>query len=288
MAPPISMAGSSTMTTVELPSASTLKSPQNALASTTAISSESHTSISASETGSFNFPKRASLSNSAPSFVSDSAVDGADASANASASSQAQSESLRTEGVVVRQTGQISPLAKQMRAATASSSQQRAPQAPQQRSYQIDAHLQTLQEAGLSLGAAFHPPSPSSAPPLTLSYRSRPEPAHFPSFAALLESLPKPSRHVPSQSHTLASRTSESTPAPSSISTHPSSPLLSEHPDLSASTLIEARVGVREHALKALNGGFALGGARLACRLLAIRCLRRSRDCGRADLRSSR
>ncbi|CCF50537.1 hypothetical protein NDA11_006027 [Ustilago hordei] len=239
MAPPISMAGSSTMTAVELPSASTLKSPQNALASTTAISSESHTSTSASETGSFNFPKQASLSNSAPSFVSDSAVDGADASANASASSQAQSESLRTEGVIVRQTGQISPLAKQMRAATASSSQ-RDPQAPQQRSYQIDAHLQTLQEAGLSLGAAFRPPSPSSAPPLTLSYRSRPEPAHFPSFAALLESLPKPSRHVPSQSHTLASRTSESTPAPSSISTHPSSPLDSEHPDLSASTLTEA------------------------------------------------
>ncbi|KAJ1033898.1 hypothetical protein NDA16_000106 [Ustilago loliicola] len=68
----------------------------------------------------------------------------------------------------------------------------------------------------------------------------RPEPAQFPTFTALLESLPKPSRRVQSQSHTLASRTSESTPAPSSISTHPSSPLLSEHPDLSASSLTEA------------------------------------------------
>lgn len=94
----------------------------------------------------------------------------------------------------------------------------------------MDPYLQTLPEANVA--AAFRPPSPSSAPALTLSYRSRPEATQFPTFAALLESLPKrPPRR---------SRTSESTPAPSSISTHPSSPLTLDHPDLAASSLTEA------------------------------------------------
>lgn len=53
-----------------------------------------------------------------------------------------------------------------------------------------------------------------------------------------MESLPK--QNGRSRSKASTSRTAESTPAPSSISTHPSSPLTSENPDLTASTLTEA------------------------------------------------
>ena len=120
----------------------------------------------------------------------------------------------------MHQAGQLSPLAKQRKAAAVSTRSK-----PPQR----DPYFQTLPDA--DLGAAFRPPSPSSAPALTLSYRSRPEATQFPTFTALLESLPKPTRR---------SHTASSTPAPSSISTHPSSPLSSEHPDLAASALTEA------------------------------------------------
>lgn len=130
------------------------------------------------------------------------------------------------------QAGRLSPLANQKRLAAA---HQVSPPASSSRKSRLDPHLQPFDT---DLGAAFRPPSPSSAPPLTISYRCCPELPHLASWSALLESLPKQPKRLNQPS--LASQTPESTPAPSSISTHPSSPLTSDHPDLAASSLTEA------------------------------------------------
>ncbi|SPO28121.1 related to Ubiquitin carboxyl-terminal hydrolase 10 [Ustilago trichophora] len=250
MAPPISQASSASFSPVASTSApyatpsaskqasrsqqsSTIPSSASLSASQAHVSSAaapaSSTSASSASQSQSVSTSAAALSSSAgaPSFVSESFVDHTIAQTGLSTPPRAKPVTLPTHSIIVSQAGQLSPLTRQRRAA-ATQDPQRA--SSSRGTQHLDPYLQTLLEANVA--AAFRPPSPSSAPALTLSYRSRPEATQFPSFAALLESLPKPS--------TRRSRTSESTPAPSSISTHPSSPLTSEHPDLAASSLTEA------------------------------------------------
>ncbi|KAJ9473950.1 Ubiquitin carboxyl-terminal hydrolase 3 [Pseudozyma hubeiensis] len=167
---------------------------------------------------------------SAPSFVSHSLVD----------DKHSQSQPEPTTNIIVPQAPRPSLLSNQRKQATAaphghqlSSS---SSSSSSRRTQRIDPYLQTFHET--NLGAAFRPPSPSSAPPLTLSYRSRPQLSQLSNWSALIEALPKRPRRIDSLEP--ASPTAQSTPAPSSISTHPSSPLTSEHPDLAVSSLTEA------------------------------------------------
>ncbi|CBQ68389.1 related to Ubiquitin carboxyl-terminal hydrolase 10 [Sporisorium reilianum SRZ2] len=248
MAPPISDAGAASSSSMA--SASTMhaaistskavcsaESPYTSAAPAKATSSSasctSTASLSASASTSTLPPQPTAASpTDIPSFVSRSFIDNTEpASDAASTSSQAQSTTApSTESVMLPHASRLSPLAHQKRQAAAAAA---ATPSPSRRAHRIDPYLQTLQDT--DVGAAFRPPSPSSAPAITLSYRCRPEPKAFPTWTALLESLPSQPRLLPA-----ATPTSESTPAPSSISTHPSSPLLSEHPDLATSSLTDA------------------------------------------------
>ncbi|GAC74183.1 ubiquitin-specific protease [Moesziomyces antarcticus T-34] len=217
MAPPIAQA----------PHPAPLSAPSSSMPSQ-GSSSVKDTAYSQPSTSAWLSANHSSSSGPAPpSFVLPSSLHDHDASTPTTSSQPSQST-----GVSFRQPGQPSPLARQRRAA-----QQSQPQ-PQT----LDPHLQSLHQAHLS--AAFRPPSPANAPALTLSYRCRPDPTQFPSFAVLLDTLPRiATRHRPrarQPAHLNTVITADSTPAPSSISTHPSSPLTSEHPDLAASSLTEA------------------------------------------------
>ncbi|CDS01437.1 hypothetical protein [Sporisorium scitamineum] len=254
MTPPVSDAGvasssslaSASITHGALPPSKAAYSAQNSYtaapsadASTSSTSSHSlpsaslstSTSAPAASASTSTSPLQSSAASTAdaPSFVSRSFIDNVEPASNtASISSQAQSTTAPpTERVMLPHANRLSPLANQKRQAAAAAA------VSSRRAHRVDPYLQTLQDA--DVGAAFCPPSPSSAPAITLSYRCRPEPKAFSTWTALLESLPTQPRLL-----SLASRTSQATPAPSSISTHPSSPLLSEHPDLATSSLTDA------------------------------------------------
>ncbi|PWN47051.1 cysteine proteinase [Violaceomyces palustris] len=107
----------------------------------------------------------------------------------------------------------------------------------------LDPQLQkTLEFNGVvneEMGAALHAPSPHDAPGLTLSYRSLPNPKIFPTFASLVESLPRsaPRRRRKAPGTQLTPKPPSTTTGPPSVtnSTISSSPATGEPPDLDTS-----------------------------------------------------
>ncbi|PWZ03698.1 cysteine proteinase [Testicularia cyperi] len=175
----------------------------------------------------------------APSFVSTSDLDktAAPSTPNIRRSALAPAQS---DAVVMAQPGQLSPSTRQRRTETSLS---RSSLGRSRNSRDgLDVHLRSMPD---NVGAALAPPVATLAPALTISYRSAPAPGQFPSFASLLGELPSIARsaHVPSRGHRLPdmpSRALHGTSAPSSSSTHPSSPSTVDNPDLAASTLTAA------------------------------------------------
>ncbi|SNX85218.1 related to Ubiquitin carboxyl-terminal hydrolase 10 [Melanopsichium pennsylvanicum] len=218
---------SSTISQSQSPSAPTPSTA--AVASSSSTSTSTSTSLSISTSTSASSPSSSALSSCsvAPSFVSKSFVDENAQISDVSTSSQSRYQNLSSDVVIVHRPGQLSPLAKQKRLAASHVPQ--ITSSSTRTSHHIHPFLQSIHDT--DYGAAFRPPSPASAPALTLSYRSNPVPAQFPTFASLLYSLPKTARRSPTLDTTLA---------PSSISTHPSPPVTSEHPDLTASSLTDA------------------------------------------------